>query len=195
MKIFIIGLPGSEHSKIAKALSNNINYLYFNVESWFKNDFINPLEEFISREEYNETLLDKLSLEPDYVSHNISKIINTGGSPLGDWVIDGISTPRNLIQLFDYRKDIIIFLNRIDNETDLEDFEKIGISVMRDYCFWLSSAGFLSKEKWLEYNYKIPGEDSEAIKKLGSKNTVFIVKSLDKVIAHLTNYIENDLSK
>jgi hypothetical protein len=74
------------------------------------------------------------------------------------------------------------------------DHENIGVSVIRDYCFWLSSASLINKSNWLEYNFRIPGEDSEFIKNLGSKNSVFIVKSIKKAISHLKEKL-NDLSK
>jgi len=56
---------------------------------------------------------------------------------------------------------------------------------MRDYCFWMSAAGLISRDRWLEYNFKIPGDDSDFIKKLGSKNTVYLARSINKAIAHL----------
>jgi hypothetical protein len=82
-------------------------------------------------------------------------------------------------------EDFIVFLNRTNNEVDLKDYENIGVSVMRDYCFWLSSANNLDKNNWFEYNFNIPGEESDWVKSLGHKNSVFIVKSINKVISHL----------
>jgi hypothetical protein len=102
-----------------------------------------------------------------------------------NFVIDGIISPKDFSALFDYREDTIVFLNRTDNDHEYRDHENIGISVIRDYCFWMSSAGVVNKTKWLEYNFKIPGEDSDFVKAMGAQNSVFIVKSIKKVISHL----------
>jgi hypothetical protein len=93
--------------------------------------------------------------------------------------------------LFDLKNDIIIFLNRIDHDNDFHDHENIGISVIRDYCFWMSAAGFITKQRWLEYNFRIPGDQSDNFKQMGVQNTVIIAKSINKVIAHLINEIKN----
>ena len=105
------------------------------------------------------------------------------------FVIDGISSPQRLHHLFDYQKDIVVFLNRTDNTHEYRDHENIGTSVIRDYCFWMSAASLISKHKWLEYNFRIPGEYSTHIKVMGAQNSVFIVKSIAQVISHLREKI------
>jgi hypothetical protein len=54
----------------------------------------------------------------------------------------------------------------------------------------MSAAGVLNKDRWLEYNFKIPGEDSDFVKAMGAQNSVFIVKSINKVISHLIERLE-----
>src|SRR5271155_5522130 len=85
--------------------------------------------------------------------------------------------------MFEYRQVVVIFLNRTDIEAEFKDHENIGISVMRDYCFWMASAGLLLKHRWLEFNFKIPGVEGDFVKELGSKNSVFIVRGIDRVLA------------
>ena len=98
------------------------------------------------------------------------------------FIIDGINSPHDIIKLFDYNNDYIIFLNRTDNEHEYKDHENIGISVIRDYCYWMAASNFLPKERWLEFNFKINGEESDFVKTLGSKNTVYLVKNFNKII-------------
>jgi hypothetical protein len=86
---------------------------------------------------------------------------------------------------------MVVFLNRTDNAEEFKDSESIAVSVMRDYCFWMSAASLLPKDRWLEYNFKIPGDDSDFIKKLGSKNSVFLAKSLTKAISHLKESLKD----
>jgi hypothetical protein len=106
------------------------------------------------------------------------------------YIIDGILSPKDFTALFDYREDIVVFLNRTDNLHEYRDHENIGTSVIRDYCFWMSAAGVLIKDRWLEYNFKIPGENSDFVKAMGAQNSVFIVKSIERVISHLTERLQ-----
>jgi hypothetical protein len=145
-------------------------------------------------EEYHSYLINRLKENPDIITNNICDSISSI-KKLNDskynWIIDGIFNPRDFCRLFDYNTDVVVFLNRTDGEPDAKDYEAIGVSVMRDYCFWLSSANMLPKSRWLEYNFKIPGEKSDSMKVLGSKNTVYIFKSIENVIDHLADYIKD----
>ena len=87
-------------------------------------------------------------------------------------------------------------MNRVDNESDFKDHENIGVSVIRDYCFWMSSAGLIKKTHWLEYNFRVNDDKSDFVKAMGARNSVFIVKSIRRAISHLTEslaeLIKND---
>lgn len=191
MKIFIVGLPGSGRTSVAKHLSNQENFRYVDATGWVKSTFRdrNP-DEHIQQynDEYHHYLMHRMKINPNlFINNAIETIKSHPGNHI--FVIDGVNSPRDLAQLFDYNNDFIVFLNRTDSEPDFRDYENVGLSVMRDYCFWLSSAVLLPKERWLEYNFKIPGEDSEFVKPLGSKNSVFIVRSINRVYSHLREQI------
>ncbi len=186
MKIFIVGLPKSGRTTVAKALVEAHGWSYIDAMSWVRSTFRAPeAGEHPNQyeDEYQQYLTKRMMLNPWFISDHIQLIMN---DRIDDdvFVIDGIASPKDFTMLFDYRKDIIVFLNRTDNENEYRDHENIGASVIRDYCFWMSSAGLLTKDRWLEYNFKIPGEDSDAIKAMGAQNSVFIVKSIKKVISH-----------
>ncbi len=191
MKIFVVGMPQSGRTTVSKALSEMKDYLYVDAASWVKSTFREPKpgehpQQF--SDEYHEYFTNRMKIKPNFISDNVQESIVAHGRYAEDayrFVIDGIFSPRDLMQMFDYNKDMIIFLNRTNNSSDYKDYENIGISVMRDYCFWLASANLLPKERWLEYNFAIPGEDSDWVKQLGQKNSVFLVKSINKVISHL----------
>lgn len=152
MRIFIIGLPASGRTTVAKALSSNLGISYLNPEEWMCD-------------------LEKLLSVTDSV------------------IIDNILNPRIFVTLFDPNKDIVIFLNRVDNDAEYKDNQNIAVSVTRDYCFWLASSKLLKKEQWMEFNFAIPGDPSnKIIKKLGMHNTVLLVKSIDAVISYLVDY-------
>jgi adenylate kinase family enzyme len=190
MKIFIVGLPKSGRTTVAKSLiANETDWYYIDAISWVRSEFreCKASEHLQQYEDDFQQFFTKMMLNnPSFITDRIYDLIDAVTvKPADVFVIDGIAGPKELTQLFDYRQDVIVFLNRIGNETEFRDHENIGLSVMRDYCFWMASAGLLSKDRWLEYNFKIPGEESESIKVLGSKNSVFIVKSIGKVISHL----------
>lgn len=191
MKIFIIGMPQSGRTTVAKALCQSKDYHYIDALSWVKSTFREQLPgEHPNQysDEFHSWFTNRLKIKPQMITDNISNSIEAHGPPVEDtyrFVIDGITSPRDFARLFDYNKDMVVFLNCTNNQAEYKDYENVGVSVMRDFCFWLSSADLLPKTRWFEYNYSFPGEDSELVKQLGHKNSVFIVKSLNKVISHL----------
>lgn len=189
MKIFVIGMPQSGRTTVCKAICQADNYRYVDAISWVRSTFREqkPTEKPQQYEdEYHNWFVNRLKINPNLITENVQSTINAY-SEEGDlvYVIDGIQSPRDLTELFDYNKDYVVFLNCTNNQAEYEDYQNIGVSVMRDYCFWLSSASLLPRERWFEYNFSIPGEPIETVKVLGQKNSVFIVKSIGRVISHL----------
>lgn len=190
MKIFIVGLPKSGRSTVAKALVEAHGYRYIDAMSWVRSTFreSNPGEHPHQYEDdYQEYLTQRRLTDEGFVSDYITKEMWYGTEI---FVIDGLTSPRDFVWLFDYKEDVVIFLNRTDNDHEYRDHENIGVSVIRDYCFWMSAAGLLSKKRWLEYNFKIPGEPADHVKVMGAQNSVFIVKSIVRVVSHLTEKIK-----
>jgi Adenylate kinase and related kinases len=191
MKIFIVGMPKSGRTTISKALCEGNNCQYIDAVSWVRSTFRAPHEgEKPSQyeDEYHQWFTNRLKMNHNLIIDNVRDSITAYGNKANvkfDFVIDGLSSPRDLVQLFNYNEDVIVFLNRTNNSAEYKDYENIGVSVMRDYCFWLSSADLLPKTRWFEYNFSIPGEDLEQVKCLGHKNSVFIVKSINRLISHL----------
>ena len=197
MKIFVVGMPQSGRTTVTKALCHADNYRYIDAHSWVRSTFREKMvgeKTELYEDEFHSWFTNRLKINPQLITDNIQNSINAYG-PEDDkltYVIDGIFSPRDFTKMFDYNKDMIIFLNRISNNAEYKDYENIGVSVMRDYCFWLSSADLLPKERWLEYNFSIPGEDSEWVKQLGHKNSVFIVKSIKRVISHIKEKLKGE---
>jgi adenylate kinase family enzyme len=198
MKIFVIGMPESGRTTVAKELCQLKNHLYIDASSWTKSTFRDQLPNEHDQQYQDELhywINNRIKLDPNLIISNVNNSINgyNWESKSSDlvFVIDGISSPRDFISLFDFNKDLVVFLNRTGNQSEYKDYESIGVSVMRDYCFWLASADLISKENWHEYNFSIPGEDSDWIKPLGHKNSVFIVKSINRVISHLKEKLFN----
>lgn len=152
MNIFVIGFPESGRTTFCKSISDKLGIGY--IECGFSIQFESPdrLKEAISYPEFKNNMLD------------------------------GVASPADFTYCFNYEEDMVIFLNRIDNKYETKDWEAINISVIRDYCYWLSSAGKLNKDRWLEFNFRFGDNDYSRIKCLGSKNCVYVVKSIEKVL-------------
>lgn len=193
MKIFIVGLPGSGRTTVAKAIVEAHGYQYIDAMSWVRSTFrgIQKGEHPHQYEdEYQMYLTKRSNVNPWFVTDYIYEMMKVSGKEDAVFVIDGITSPKDFTTMFDFRQDIIVFLNRTDNNGEFRDHENIGTSVIRDYCFWMSAAGLITKQRWLEYNFRIPGEDSDHVKQMGAQNSVFIIKSIKRVIAHLTDKVK-----
>ena len=193
MKIFIVGLPKSGRTTVSKALTEAHGFEYIDAMSWVRSTYRDRKESEHPNQyedEYQSYLTKRMMVNPWFVSDHVIEMMKVSGDEPSVFVIDGIISPKDFTALFDYRQDIVVFLNRTDNEHEYRDHENIGTSVIRDYCFWMSAAGVLNKDRWLEYNFKIPGEDSDFVKAMGAQNSVFIVKSINKVIYHLIERLE-----
>lgn len=189
MKIFIIGLTRSGRTTIAQAISQHLQAYYIDAMSWVRSAFREQRTNEHNQkyeDEYDQFLSIKRMVNPELITNYVNELLASHGES-SIFVIDGIISPKDFAALFDYQQDIVVFVNRTDEDIEYKDHEKIGVSVIRDFCLWLSSAGLLTKKKWLEYNFKIPGEESDLVKELGAKNSVFIIRSINKVISHLLN--------
>lgn len=188
MKIFIIGLPKSGRTTVSQAIAAHFHARHIDATSWLKESFRARQEgEHIHHyeDDYDNFLSIRRLTNPNLITNHVRDTIKSYQEVDNIFVIDGMASPKDFIEMFEYRQDVVIFLNRTDVEAEFKDHENIGISVMRDYCFWMASAGLLPKNRWLEYNFKIPGEEADFVKELGSKNSVFIIKSFNKVLSHI----------
>jgi adenylate kinase family enzyme len=192
MKILIIGLPKSGRTTVAKMVAANFNACYIDAMSWIRCTFRerNPDEHIQKYEDdYDHFLSIRRMVNPWFITSHVYDLLKSNKDHKV-FVIDGIASPRDFAELFDYRTDVVVFLNRTDIDYEFKDHENIGISVIRDYCFWMSSAGLILKDRWLEYNFKIPGDDSDFVKELGSKNSVFLIRSFKRMIPHLMDQLQ-----
>lgn len=194
MNIFLIGLPNSGRTTVARALSEDGRRLYIDAASWVKATFRERqpgehLQHYL--DEYHAFLTKRLNANPFFVMDNVYDLMKSFESENKSYVIDGLLSPKDFAHLFDYRNDIVVFLNRTDNEREMRDQETIGVTCIRDYCVWLASAGLLPRNRWVEYNFKIPGEHSDHVKMLGAKNSVYIVRSIEKAISHLKDHLKS----
>lgn len=177
MNIFIIGLNKSGRTTLAKELSNELDYPHI-IADWFKEEFRSRGE----KEQEQHYLDDYAQWLTQRRKNNPNEVVDVVKDKLSSVaIIDGIQSPSDFVELFDFNRDFVIFLNRTDAPAPREH-ESIGASVIRDYCFWLASAGLIEKKRWHEFNFKIPGEESDFIKELGSKNRIFLTKNLERVI-------------
>ena len=171
-------MPQSGRTTVAKALCESDKYRYIDTFSWVKATFREPKpDEYFQHfdEEFHSWFTNRMKMSPNMIIDNVYDSMDAYDDQHIDFVIDGLTSPRDFTRLFDYNQDVVVFLNRSGNPAEFRDYQNIGVSVMRDYCFWLSSADLLSRARWFEYNFTIPGEDTDLVKSLGHKNSVFII--------------------
>src|SRR6185369_16279711 len=141
MKIFIVGMPQSGRTTVAKALAQSKDYHYIDATSWVKGLFREPFPGELTQQysdEFHTWFTNRLKINPRFITDNIYDTMDAYGPDAEDrftFVIDGLSSPRDLMAMFDYNKDMIVFVNRTNNsEVEYKDYENIGVSLMRDYC-------------------------------------------------------------
>lgn len=196
MNVFLLGLPHSGRTTVAHSIEKSLGLVYLNVSDWVKRSTLvrDPDEhEQQYQEKYRDFYFGILKINPTMCIDYTHEVMRENGFDK-TYIIEGITTPKDFVHLFDYNKDVVVFLNRTDNGEYYQDHDNIALPTMKDYCFWMSAAGFLPKSRWLEYNFKIPGEDSDFIKNLGSKNSVFLVKSINKAVSHLEGKLKEIIS-
>lgn len=182
MKVFILGVPGSCRTTIAKSLSGIENFFYIDALAPAKRLFSDKFPKgSIRNDDYHNLIVDTLKVNRFYIDM-VSGV--SAAYPNENPIIDGIFSPKDFSYLFDGTKDIVVFLNRLDNSLELRDYENISLSVCRDYCFWLASTNILSRDRWLEFNFRLK-DGNDRIRTLGSKNTVYVVGNINVLIEHI----------
>lgn len=174
MNVFLIGMPQSGRTSVGESLDLP-GFRYLHISSFIK--------EMCGVEKEHNPLI--LNLMKEYPNRFINEYKKHTHDFISNFVVDGMISPRDFITLFDYNKDVVVFLNRMDHQPEYQDYQNIALAVMRDYCFWLSSANLLPKKRWLEFNFKTIGDYDPYLKQMGYKNSVFSVKTLNSVIVHL----------
>lgn len=193
MKIFILGLSNSGRTTVAKHLADE-DSLYISAMDWVKSTF-RPKElgedNLDFERSFNEYYSERIKVNPFLIAENIEEIIKS--CPHNRFIVDGVLNPQNFMKLFDYNQDVLIVLNRIDNTIDSTDQDNIALNVIRDYCYWLSSMNLLDKDRWIEYNFRINAKGDGTVKKMGTRNIVYIIKSIDNVITHVKDVVKSIL--
>src|SRR5271169_4492238 len=117
MKIFVVGLPQSGRSTVAKAIADEHGYQYIDAMSWVRSTFREPKDTehpHQYEDEYQQYLSKRMWVNPNLVIDHVQEMMKMEEEdPV--FIIDGITSPKDFTLLFDYREDVIIFLNRTDN--------------------------------------------------------------------------------
>lgn len=192
MKIFVLGLSNSKKTDFCKALYDecNLDINYIHMTDWVKSTFraIKPNE---SEQDYEldfiKYLLFRLNINSNLLLNNALDILKVNEKNIS--IIEGFFSPKDFISLFDYKNDIVVFLNRVDNTKSFSPEEYLSFGIIKDYCYWLSLNNLLPKDKWIEYNFKIPGEIIDSPKILVNKNTICLARSLETAIVHFKNVL------
>lgn len=135
--VFFIGPTKVGKSTLAWTLCFETPDVYLvpvQASKWIKEQY--SAASFASYPEYVAFLTQKsrelLAKDPDCAVKRIKQSFNCCG---GGCLIEGVRNPRDFMQLFDYRKDLVVFLSRNGMEV-VNEFEE-GIEVIKQYVKWL----------------------------------------------------------
>src|SRR5574339_984759 len=115
MKIFIVGMPYSGRTTVAKALCQDERFQYIDASAWIKCTFRDQKEgEHIQQyqDEFHQYLTKRTQANPFFSIDNIYDSIDAYKDKGDVFVIDGVSSPKDFVHLFDINQDIVVFLNR-----------------------------------------------------------------------------------
>ncbi len=146
MKIFLIAYSHVGKSTLGELLVDNIdNSVLFGASSWVRESCLKNS----SVEEMTTYAKNILSVNPWYSINYIKNKID----PEKISIIDGVRNPFDFTHLFDYTKDIVIFLSRAGVGPS-SSFEKTGILSIRSYIEFLLSEDFISKNRAIKIHFK-----------------------------------------
>lgn len=151
MKIFIIGQSGSAKTPFADAISRALNVKFVSASDWLKP--ITGDAKFKTKQEHIDGLtavtLRELHKNFDACTDYITAT-NDLSAPL---IIEGMRNPRDFVKMFDFRHDMVIFLNREDNPYRATQFER-GIMVIDGYITWAVTNGLLDTERRVNFMFQ-----------------------------------------
>lgn len=196
MKVFIIGLPQSGRTSVAKHLSKDADFHTIEIGAYLKNifkrSFSGPEEDFCDK--YKEFIANILKNDSKFYKENLRYLKNSiklaKKNGVKNFVIEDLVGPMDFIKLFNYNEDIVVFLNRLDNPSVANEQENICLSLIKDYCLWLVTMSCLDKDRWIEYNFKSTYSTDNTVKTMGVHNSIFILKSFEGVASHLSDILK-----
>lgn len=135
--VFLIGSTKVGKTTLAWTIcfeTSGIDLVPVQASKWIKEQYNET--NFPSYSEYVAFLTKKsrefLTDDPDCAIKRIKQSFNGNG---GGCLIEGVRNPRDFMHLFDYRKDLVVFLSR-DGMEIINEFEE-GIEVIKQYVKWL----------------------------------------------------------
>ena len=136
MKIFVIGLPQSGRTKVARALSEARETCYISASKWIDNSFRKPFplerEEDYNKEYFNYSiaaLKDNPFAAADCIHNQIIDHNVCYPDDNTQFIIDNLTNPKDLIDLMDVDQKIDSVMKQYEDEKDApigfqEDFEE-----------------------------------------------------------------------
>ena len=140
-KLFVLGSSGAAKTPIARMLAEALGIAHVGASAWVRRAFP-PVIYPASRQEQVEAMT-RFSIER--LRENPRACLDVAGPEmLVPCVVEGMRNPFDFVHAFDWRTDLVVFVERIDNTLVKTAFEG-GLDVIRDYLVWLDAAGIASQ--------------------------------------------------
>ena len=155
MNIFLIGSSGTGKTPIATKIANYLGIKHVKASEYFRLGFSG---EFDSRDYFNQKITE-------YSKHELSKNPRVNIEYLQDkinipCVIESIRNPIEFTNLFDFKNDLVIYLNYSENKLLKTGFEK-GIQLIENVCLWSIENKIMKEEQFVKVNFsQFFGENS-----------------------------------
>lgn len=161
MKIFILGMSQSGKSTLTNKLCNKYNFKHIQSSIMVRNTFKFTEKDYHNKQDFIDAIT-QYSIElnrktPNAVSDYIKDNYN-----LNNVIIEGIRNPNNFFQLFDIKKDKVIYLNYLNNKIEKTSFEK-GLDVILNYLDWNLEMGILKESSFQKIEFNSYEEIEEKI--------------------------------
>jgi hypothetical protein len=153
MKLFVLGRSRSGKTPFAQQLSSRLNVPIAGASAWVRERFGKRVDEFPSRDAFVQAItafsLDALARDPD-ASLSYLREHNDLAKPM---IVEAMRNPYDFVPSFDYREDLVVFLDKEGNELTPTAFEG-GLAIIKSYLDYLRGLGLLHAEQVRDYPFR-----------------------------------------
>lgn len=169
-KVFVLGSSGAGKTPIARQLAEALGVRHVAASAWVRNAFadlqlhVDP--KFTSAGAGGGGTADRQAVVEAMTRFSIEELrknpracLDVAGPEMDvPCVVEGMRNPFDFVHAFDWRTDLVVFVQRGDNALERTAFEE-GLEVIGNYLTWLRKAGILEGDRVLVRHFP----DADAI--------------------------------
>lgn len=150
-KLFVLGASGAGKTPIARQLADALGVRHVGASAWVRNAFAGFTPEVGHDRQKMVEAMTRFSIEE--LRKNPRACLDVAGPEMDvPCVVEGMRNPFDFVHAFDWRTDLVLFVQRGDNTLERTAFEE-GLAVIGDYLSWLNKAAILDRDRVLVRSY------------------------------------------